>query len=219
MPVVTILKRKGGVGSSTIAANLAGQFMARGRSVVLLDADAQHSSAVWAGFAEEGEEGCLSRVVRTVETDSPRKFREMLEQAQEAADVVIVDTAAGFQVTSLEAARHADVVLIPCGPSPLDMAPAGDALEVADSCRDGRDRPVICFVPSKNLPRTRLGRELPAALAELGQTASAAVLPSISQRIAVAESVLCGLTVNEYEPDGAAAKEFAALADAVEVLL
>ena len=70
-----------------------------------------------------------------------------------------------------------------------------------------------------NLPRTRLGRELPAALAGIGESARAAVLPSISQRIAVAESVLSGLTVNEYEPDGPAAKEFAELADAVEGLL
>jgi hypothetical protein len=41
---------------------------------------------------------------------------------------------------------------------------------------------------------------------------------SISQRVAVPESVLCGQAVNEYEPDGEAAKEFAALADAVEGL-
>jgi cellulose biosynthesis protein BcsQ len=43
-------------------------------------------------------------------------------------------------------------------------------------------------------------------------------MPSISQRVAVAEAVLCGQAVNEYEPDGEAAKEFANLADAVEGL-
>ena len=47
----------------------------------------------------------------------------------------------------------------------------------------------------------------------------AGVLPSISQRIACAESVLSGQTIDEYEPDGEAAKEFAALADAIEKLL
>jgi len=75
-----------------------------------------------------------------------------------------------------------------------------------------RDRPVVALVPSRNLPRTRLGRELPEALADLAQPCGALVLPGISQRIAVAESVLCGLTVREYEGDGSAAKEFAALA-------
>ena len=47
---------------------------------------------------------------------------------------------------------------------------------------------------------------------------AAGVLPSTSQRVAVAEAVLCGPAVNEYEPEGEAAKEFAALADAVEGL-
>jgi cellulose biosynthesis protein BcsQ len=41
------------------------------------------------------------------------------------------------------------------------------------------------------------------------------VFPGISQRVAVAESVLCGLTIREYEGDSDSAKEFAALADAV----
>lgn len=35
---------------------------------------------------------------------------------------------------------------------------------------------------------------------------------------AVAEAVLCGQTIDEYEPDGASAKEFAALADAIGAL-
>ena len=33
---------------------------------------------------------------------------------------------------------------------------------------------------------------------------------------AVAAAVLYGQTIDEYEPDGASAKEFAALADAIE---
>ena len=42
---------------------------------------------------------------------------------------------------------------------------------------------------------------------------------SVSQPIAVAEAVLYGQTIDEYEPDGEAVKEFAALADAVDGLL
>ncbi len=40
----------------------------------------------------------------------------------------------------------------------------------------------------------------------------------ISQRVAVVEAVLCGQAIGESEPDGASAKEFAALADAIESL-
>jgi len=31
----------------------------------------------------------------------------------------------------------------------------------------------------------------------------------------VVEAAICGQTIDEYEPDGASAKEFAALADAI----
>ncbi len=220
MAVLAIIKRKGGVGSSTIAANLAGVFVARGRRVLLLDADAQHSASSWAAFSTlDGTHGCLTDVVLEVDTESPGEFREILENAVQEAELVIVDAAPGFPVTALQAARAADVVLIPCGPSPLDFGPASDAMEIAQECRDGRDKPVVMFVPSKNLPRTRLGRELPGALEELGLNFNTGVLPGISQRIAVAESALTGLTINEYEPGGDSAKEFMALADAIEELI
>lgn len=216
--LVVLLKRKGGVGSSTLAANLAGAFHARGWRVRVLDCDAQHSLAAWASWGEAAQSdaaGCLATAVEVVETDSPAAFRGLVARARESADLVVVDAAPGFPVTALEAARHADLVLIPAGPSPLDLAPAADALEVAESCRDGRARPLVRFVPSRNLPRTRLGRDLPETLAGLG----APVLPGISQRVAVAESVLLGLAVCEYAPDSDAAREFAALADAVAGLL
>jgi len=217
MPVITILKRKGGVGSSTIAANLAGQFVARGLTVRLLDCDSQHSCSAWSEYAAHSS-AVLPSVVQAVDTDSPTEFRRILEEARLAVSMVLVDAAPSFPVTALEAVRRSDLVLIPCGPSPLDLGPAGDALEVAESCRDNRERPQIFFIPSKNLPRTRLGKELPAALAGVGLELKTGVLPSISQRVAVAEAVLCGQTIDEYEPDGASAKEFAALADAITSL-
>jgi chromosome partitioning protein len=46
MSMISLVKQKGGCGASTLAVNLSGEFAARGRRVVLLDAD-----AVWAGFA------------------------------------------------------------------------------------------------------------------------------------------------------------------------
>jgi len=220
MATITLLKQKGGCGASTIAVNLAGELFARGRSISVLDVDPQHSAAVWAGFADaENGGGCLQKIVQAVDTDNPAAVRSLLKKAQATADVVIVDAPGGFDRHALRAASESDLILIPCGPSPLDLAPTGDALEVAELARAGRDVPAIALVPSRNLPRTRLGRELPEALADLAKPCGAHVVPGISQRVAVAESVLCGLTVREYEGDSDSAKEFAALADAVEGLI
>ena len=62
MAIIAVAGRKGGIGKSTIAGNLAAEFVRRGRSVIALDADPQHSLATW---AEQGE-GILSRCVERV---------------------------------------------------------------------------------------------------------------------------------------------------------
>jgi hypothetical protein len=42
------------------------------------------------------------------------------------------------------------------------------------------------------------------------------VLPSVSARIVVAEAAISGQAVREIEPGGQSAREFAAVADAIE---
>ncbi|MBI4905439.1 MAG: ParA family protein, partial [Acidobacteria bacterium] len=59
MAIVAVAGRKGGIGKSTIAGNLAAELVDLGRTVVVLDADPQHSLVAW---AEQGE-GVLSRTV------------------------------------------------------------------------------------------------------------------------------------------------------------
>src|ERR1035437_1131485 len=52
MAIIAVGGRKGGVGKSTIVGNLAAEFAAMGRSVIVLDADPQHSLAAWAAQGE-----------------------------------------------------------------------------------------------------------------------------------------------------------------------
>lgn len=214
--VVALLKRKGGSGSTTLAANVAAEWHSRGFGVVALDMDPQRSLTSW---AELGEGGALQATVQGGDAQQGGEFRELVERRRGECDRMIIDCAPGFDPLALQAATLADCIVIPCRPSPIDVSAALDALELALFGAHGRDGVSIAFVPSANLPRTRLGRNLPAQLASFGAGKDVRVLPSISGRIVIAEASIHGQAVREFEPGGDSALEFSALVDALEDLL
>jgi len=210
MAIIAVAGRKGGVGKSTIVGNLAAEFAAMGRSVTVLDADPQHSMVAW---AEQGD-GMLSRSVEKVAV--PSTLRARARKADEDTDIVLIDTPPGMPEVAYQAALAADLMLLPCGPSPLDLFALKEALSLALKARAERrsKKPRIRFVPSKVLS-TNLSRGLASSLSGMGKK----VLPAIGQRVVVAEAVSQGLTVAEYAPDSPARAEFSALAKAVDKIL
>ena len=212
MAIIAVAGRKGGVGKSTIAGNLAAEFAAMKRSVRVLDADPQHSLVAWAAQGD----GMLARAVEKVEGGAGT-LRERARQAEKDADIVLIDTPPGAPEIAYEAALAADLMLLPCGPSPLDLFALKEALSTTLKARAERrsKKPRIRFVPSKVLMSTNLGRGLESSLKNMGKK----VLPPIGQRIVVAEAVSNGLTVAEYAPNSAAREEFRELAQAVDKIL
>jgi chromosome partitioning protein len=213
MAVIVIAGRKGGVGKSTIAGSLAAEFAAIYKTVAALDADPQHSLAAW---AEQGE-GILSQCVDKLGRGGAEELRAKVRAAQKTADIVLIDTPPGLPDIAYQAMLLADLVLLPCGPSPLDLFPLKDALALALKARAERrsKKPRIRFVPSKVLKNTNLGRGLSSSLEQMGKK----VLPGIGQRIVVAEAVMSGLTVREYAPGSTAHEEFEQLAKAVDKIV
>jgi chromosome partitioning protein len=212
MAIIAVAGRKGGVGKSTIVGNLVGEFVKMGRSVTALDADPQHSLASWAAQGE----GILSRSVEKV-ADAAGTLRARARTAEKSADIVLIDTPPGIPETAYQAALAADLMLLPCGPSPLDLFALEEALSLSLKARAERrsKKPRIRFVPSKVLMSTNLGRGLASSLKDMGRK----VLPAIGQRVVVAEAVASGLTVSEFAPDSPAHEEFRTLAKAVEKIL
>jgi chromosome partitioning protein len=212
MFVIAITGRKGGIGKSTLVANIGAEMAGLGRSVALLDTDPQQSLIAWARLGD----GFLSKHVKAVDASRPEGFRLAVRDLS-ATDRVLIDTPPGFADPALLASLVADLVLLPAGPSPLDIMAAKDALALALEARKerGDNKPEVRFVPSKVQPWTNLGRDLPESLRELGEK----TLPAIAQRVVVAEATLSGLTVSEYSPQSSAHEEFRALAKAIERIL
>jgi chromosome partitioning protein len=213
MAIIAIAGRKGGIGKSTIVGNLAAEFAAKGNRVIVFDADPQHSLVAW---AEQGS-GLLKSCVRKVEEGSPEELKAQVRKASKEADVILIDTPPGMPETAYAAAMVADLVLLPCGPSPLDLFALKEALKLALRARAVRrmKKPRVRFVPSKVLMNTNLGRNLSSSLEKMGRK----VLPPIGQRIVLAEAVMHGLTIAEFAPSSAAHEEFRNLAKAVEKVL
>ena len=210
MNIISVTGRKGGIGKSTITGNLAVEFLNMGLSVVVLDTDPQQSLMQWAKLGD----GVLVDLVQVVETDQPEEFRRIVQQSEK--DIVLIDTPPGFSDPALLSALVADIVLLPAGPSPLDILPAQDALALAQQAVTERNdnKPIIRFVPNRYSSNTRLGADLPETLADMGET-----LPGIRQRTVIAESTLSGLTVREFAPSSPAVDEFQTLAkNILEVL-
>ncbi|MEO8597730.1 MAG: ParA family protein [Candidatus Solibacter sp.] len=213
MAIIAVAGRKGGIGKSTIAGNLAAELTELGWRVVAVDADPQHSLAAWAAQGE----GVLSQTVQKVKDGDADALRAKVRSLDKIADLIIIDTPPGMPETTFQAALLADLMLLPCGASPLDLFALKEALTLGLQARAERrsKKPRIRFVPSRVPANTNLGRGLSESLEKMGKK----VLPPIGQRIAVAESVADGLTMAEYAPHSAARAEFAELARAVNKIL
>jgi len=211
MAIVAVAGRKGGIGKSTIVGNLAAEFAAMGHTVAVLDADPQHSLVAW---AHQGD-GLLARSLKKVSPGDT--LRTLARAAENDADIVLIDTPPGDPQTAYQAALTADLMLLPCGPSPLDLFALKETLSLSLKARAERrsKKPRIRFVPSKILATTNLGRGLASSLKDMGKK----VLPAIGQRVVVAEAVSSGLTVAEYAPGSPAHEEFRELAKAVQKVL
>ena len=162
MPVVAIVNQKGGTGKTTLATNLASVLAERG-TVLLLDSDPQASSQNWAASDWASPEGLAVKGMGK---------GNLLEQVRSMArdyDWIIIDGPPGITRTSADAVRAADLVLIPAKPSPLDVWAASDIVAAVQARQKSTNgMPKAAFVITMSQPRTRLGRQIDAALAEMG---------------------------------------------------
>ncbi len=196
MQVLAIASQKGGVGKSTLAVHLATQATAYGTRVLLLDLDPQGSAMEWAN-----RRGDRPPDVSGV---NPASVGKDVERARaEGYGLVVVDTAPHADHAALQAARAADLVVIPCRPSTFDIAAISATL---DLCRLA-NKPAVVVLNAAPV-RSRVTAEAEEAISDKGGVVSPVV---VRQRVAFQHCMIDGRTASEYEPGGEAAREISRL--------
>ncbi len=107
MAIISVIQQKGGVGKSTISANLAGELVRLGRRVAILDLDPQHSIANWAKLGH----GLLSELVEPVDVTSPEMFQAKVTVVAQQTERVILDSPPGLPDTGPEDVNNFETLL------------------------------------------------------------------------------------------------------------
>ena len=188
MPVIAIVNQKGGTGKTTLSTNLAWAF-AEAAPVLLLDADPQGSAQDW---ADSQSQPLLNLTVKGVEIG--RLVRDVRDLASDYG-WVIIDGPPGITKASADAVRAADMVLIPAKASPFDVWAASDIVAAVKARQEtAKGKPKAAFVITMTRPRTRISKQIDAALAEYGLPALQA---RTTERVSYPQAAIEGKSVLE----------------------
>ncbi len=200
MFTLVLAAQKGGVGKSTIAVHLATAAVAGGKRVLIMDLDPQGSAMEWANRRGDKAPDVMAAHPATI-------AKEIARASEEGYDLVVIDTAPHADNAALQAARAADLVLIPCRPATFEIAAISATL---DLCKLANKQAVVVLNAAPI--RSKVVEEAIEAVKDKGGNVSAVV---IRQRVAFQHCLIDGRTAAEYEPDGAAAAEIAELLESL----
>jgi chromosome partitioning protein len=191
---IALIAQKGGVGKTTMAVNLA---VAAGLKTALFDLDPQESAVIWADRRKAA--------FPHVEFLTERRLPDGLAAAEKQGfTLAIIDTPPAAGPQAFTAAQAADLVLVPCRPSLVDLDAIRRTAQLIKSAG------ITAYVIFNAAPpgATTLLEDARAIVEETGLAVSPVIL---RERSAYRGAWPMGKGVTETEPQGKAASEIAVL--------
>ena len=211
MPTIAFVNQKGGCAKSTTSVHFAYWLTQKEASVILVDADAQRSSSIWLSS--------LEKPIHSEVIQSADDLLERLPGLAEQCDYLIVDGSAGLSETTRAILFRADLAIVPCQPTGVDLRSASDAVRLirqAQSVRKGEPKAAVFL--SRAVKGTKL---LDEAIALLEKTEIPVLKTVLYQRQVIADTFGQGAVVWELSgrPAAESAREFNKLFNEVMELL
>jgi chromosome partitioning protein len=202
---------KGGVGKTTLAANLAIALSKKGRDVLLIDGDEQGTALAFTELRSTAKQGKPGYTAVALHGAAIRS--QVRQLAPKYADIVI--DVGGRDTGSLRAALTvADVVLIPVQPRSFDLWGVDQTADLVKEAREINEGLRALTVLNAADPQ---GKDNEAAAEALLELEGVEHIPHIIvRRKAFPNAAAAGLSVLEYD-DPKAIEELTRVSDAVFV--
>src|SRR3954454_14039122 len=195
MRTIALVSQKGGVGKTTLAINLAAAAQRDGLQVVIADTDPQQSTYEW--YRGRREQHPLPYVAQVFS----KSIGDVIEKAKRnGADLLVIDTSPNSTEDSLAIAECADLLIVPCAPSFIDLR----ALKRTEKIIQLSAKPahaVLNLCPP-------VGDDAEQAEQALGKLGYRVCPHRIVNRAAARRAYALDQSVLEFEPNGKAAGEF-----------
>ena len=193
MYTIAVISEKGGVGKTTIALDLAVTATRKGHSVAVLDVDQQATASKWTDRRSEERPW-------VVPTHAARIGASIDQAKAQGVDFIVIDTPPHSSTEAAEAARRADVVIVPVEPHMFALETLG---KLSDLIRIAGDTPYFVVVNKAPVQ----GGDGASAVAYIREQGIPVAPEVIHLRAAHRHAGNCGKAACEYEKQGKAADE------------
>lgn len=197
MKTLALVSRKGGAGKTTLAVNLSLTAHLAGWKTLLADIDPQRSASD--ALRTRGDPGPV-----LAEINAGKLFQTRSQAVHDAYDVMLIDTPAAPDADVAVAVNSADLCLLVCRPTFLDIA------SVARSAEMVRRLGKAGLIVLNQAPPKRGGSE-PASVQQAVEALRFCGLPiapvGLRSRTIYQQAIARGLSVGEWDAGAPAAQE------------
>lgn len=197
MAVIAIIAQKGGAGKTTLALHLAAEAERAGKVALVVDCDPQASAFQWGQWRD-------GQPPEVIDSPPPLIARKVSQAQDMGAQFVVIDTPPHADSAATAAAQVADLVLIPCRPSALDL----HAIKLTAALMESARKPAFVVFVGGNPNAPRLHEDAAEIVKGYGLQVCPHVIP---ERAAFRNSLGQGKVAYEIEPTSKAAEDMANL--------